>query len=142
MAARKKTTRKQKATPNSAGLTPAEVADAAPPAAVAGLEEEVVKADGRVLCRYRDPLGGHWLVLAVVPTASVEPTPFQRDLSDTHVKRLEDVIGKVGSFLDPVIAVAAPEAEGPVRFWTPNGYHRLSALKRMGVKSVTLMLSP
>lgn len=142
MAARKKTTRRKKAAANSIGLTPSEVSDGAPPGELGTLEDQVKQAEGQVLCRYRDPLGGRWLLLAVVPTACVEPTPFQRDLSDTHVKRLEDVIGKVGVFLDPVIAVPAAEPSGAVRFWTPNGFHRLSALKRMGAKSVTLLLSP
>jgi ParB family chromosome partitioning protein len=90
-----------------------------------------------VLARYRDPWGGAWLALAALPVSAVEPTPFQRDISATHVKRLEDAIGRLGSFLDPIIAVPA---EG--RFWTPNGHHRLSALRRMGARTVTALLSP
>ena len=36
------------------------------------------------------------IVLALLPVDQVVPTPFQRDLSDAHVKRLEGVIGRIG----------------------------------------------
>ncbi|HEV2962237.1 MAG TPA: ParB N-terminal domain-containing protein, partial [Candidatus Angelobacter sp.] len=62
--------------------------------------------------------------------------PFQRDLSDTHHKRLADVINKTGRFLDPIIAVTAP-AGG---FWTPNGRHRLEAMRRLGAKAITVLV--
>jgi len=58
----------------------------------------------------------------------IDPAPFQRDLSDTHNKRLADVIYKTGYFLDPLIAVLAPGGG----FWTPNGRHRLEAMRRLG----------
>lgn len=142
MAARKKTTRRKRPEPRSRGLTAAETALGERPGEVRTLEESIAKADGSVLAAYRDPLGGRWLVLAAVPLAAVAPTPFQRDLSDAHVKRLESVIDQVGTFLDPVVAVPAAEIEAEVRFWTPNGYHRLSALQRMGARSITILLSP
>jgi len=47
----------------------------------------------------------------------VEPTPFQRDLSQAHHRKLADVLDRTGMFLDPVIAVTAPDKG----FWTPNG---------------------
>jgi ParB family chromosome partitioning protein len=56
---------------------------------------------------YKEPLGGHPLLLSILPIDAVEPTPFQRDLSDAHHKRLADVINKTGRFLDPIIAVGA-----------------------------------
>jgi ParB family chromosome partitioning protein len=143
MAARK--TRRKKAEPSSHGLSPEQVASGKPPGEVEGLEREVTDAGGAVLARYRDPLGGSWLVLAALPLASVHPTPFQRDLSEPHVKRLEDAIGRIGCFLDPVIAIQAPKGEAQtsqVRFWTPNGYHRLSALGRLGARTITALLSP
>src|SRR5262249_28234270 len=68
----------------------------------------------------------------------VEPTPFQRDLSDTHHKRLANVINKTGFFLDPIIAVTAP-ASG---FWTPNGRHRLAAMRRLGARSIAALVGP
>jgi ParB family chromosome partitioning protein len=141
MAARK--TRRKKAEPSSQGLTPEQVSGEKPSGEVERLARAVAEAGGTVLGRYRDPLGGNWLVLAALPLASVAPTPFQRDLSDPHVKRLEDVIRRVGSFLDPVIAIPAPpSAEAGVKFWTPNGYHRLSALGRIGARTITALVSP
>ncbi len=140
MAARK--TRRKKAEPKSQGLTAAEVASDAVPAEVEALEVRIAEAEGAVLARYRDPLGGHWLVLAALPLERVAPTPFQRDLSDAHVKRLEDVIQRVGTFLDPVVAVPAPEDSGDVKFWSPNGLHRWSALKAMGARTITTLVSP
>jgi ParB family chromosome partitioning protein len=70
----------------------------------------------------------------------VEPTPFQRDLSEAHHKRLAEVIEKTGRFLDPVIAVTAPEGSGG--FWTPNGRHRLAAMQRLGARAITALVVP
>ena len=72
----------------------------------------------------------------MLPIDAVEPTPFQRDLSDAHHKRLADVINKTGRFLDPIIAVLAPRGE----FWTPNGRHRLEAMRRLGARSITALV--
>jgi ParB family chromosome partitioning protein len=91
-----------------------------------------------VLSAYRDPFGKNSLVLAILPLTSVEPTPFQRDVSDMHHKRLADVIDKTGLFLDPIIAITAPEKG----FWTPNGGHRLAAMRRLGAKSLTALVVP
>ena len=41
-------------------------------------------------------------------------------------------------FLDPVIAVTAPERG----FWTPNGRHRLEAMRRLGARSITALIVP
>jgi ParB family chromosome partitioning protein len=140
--AAKKKSRKAGAEPDSRGLEPAEVAAGTLPEGVTELEGKVSEAGGATLARYRDPLGGAWLLLAALPLSRVAPTPFQRDLSDAHVKRLAEVIDKVGIFLDPVIAVPAPAGvSGEARFWSPNGYHRMSALKRMGVRSITAIVS-
>jgi ParB family chromosome partitioning protein len=68
----------------------------------------------------------------------IEPTPFQRDLSDPHHKRLADVIAKTGRFLDPIIAVTAPKGG----FWTPNGRHRLEAMRRLGARAITALVVP
>ena len=81
-------------------------------------------------------------MLAALPIALVEPTPFQRNLSDTHVRKLELVIGKIGRFLDPIIAVRAPISEQAVKYWTPNGNHRLSAMKTLGAKSIVAIVVP
>jgi ParB family chromosome partitioning protein len=77
-------------------------------------------------------------VIAIVPIESIEPTPFQRDLSEAHHKKLAGVIEKMGTFLDPVISVLAPEGG----FWTPNGRHRLAAMRRLGAKAITTLITP
>jgi ParB family transcriptional regulator, chromosome partitioning protein len=96
----------------------------------------VEKVGGAVVGMYKEPLGGHPVLLAVLPIDAIEPTPFQRDLSDAHHKRLADVIAKTGRYLDPVIAVLAP-SQG---FWTPNGRHRLAAMRRLGARSITALI--
>src|SRR3982750_1389072 len=89
---------------------------------------KVENEGGFVLGCYNDPLGKNPLILAVLPLEAVEPTPFQRDLSDMHHKRLADVLDRTGIFLDPVIAVTAPEKG----FWTPKGPHRLEGMRGGG----------
>ena len=81
-------------------------------------------------------------MLAALPIALVEPTPFQRNLSDSHVRKLELVIGKIGRFLDPIIAVRVPTSEQTAKYWTPNGNHRLSAMKTLGAKSIVAIVVP
>ncbi len=130
----------------SRGLEAAAVTGEAPPAEVRALAGQIGDAGGAVLASYRDPLGGHWLTLAALPLERLAPTPFQRDVSEPHVARLANAIEKVGSFVDPVVAVPVPdsarEAAGSVRFWTPNGLHRLRALERLGAKSIVALVSP
>jgi len=128
--------RPRKAKPNTKGLAPGEslLEKLEGPASAAAAEVE--KVGGRVVASYKEPLGGHPVLLAILPIDPIEPTPFQRDLSDTHHKRLADVIAKTGRYLDPVIAVIAP-TEG---FWTPNGRHRLAAMRRLGAKSIAALI--
>ncbi len=135
--ATRKTPRKAKAA--SVGLTAAECAPGDDEQFVLGpLAARVEEVGGTVIGRYRDPLGGTPLLFAVLPIDQIEPTPFQRDLSDAHHKRLAEVITKTARFLDPVIAVTAP---APARgFWTPNGLHRLSAMRRIGAKAITALV--
>jgi len=76
-------------------------------------------------------------VLAALPIDQVEATPYQRELSKTHAERLATVIPKVGRFLDPVIAV-----DDGTRFITPNGMHRLAALRILGAKTVIALVLP
>ena len=98
----------------------------------------VRKAEGSTIGAYREPLSGRPLLLASLPFSAVEPTPFQRDLSPTHAKRLAAAIEATGAFLDPLIVVLG---EGG-RFWTPNGRHRLAAAKVLGLKQITVLISP
>ncbi len=66
------------------------------------------------------------------------PTPYQRDLSDSHVKRLAEAMDKLGRFMDPVVAVPADEG----MYWTPNGNHRLAALRALGARTVVALVVP
>ena len=126
----------------STGLAASELQAAAPPAEVAELHRVIECDSGKVLAIYREPYGGRWVVLAALPIELVEPTPFQRNLSDTHVRKLELVIGKIGRFLDPIIAVRAPKGDQVAKYWTPNGNHRLSAMKTLKAKSIVAIVVP
>jgi ParB family chromosome partitioning protein len=127
----KRRPRKQKA--GSRGFAPAECRlDTIP----AELGERIEAEGGIVVGQYSDPLGRNPLLLAILPIDKVEPTPFQRDLSQTHHRKLADVIDRTGIFLDPIIAITAPQKG----FWTPNGMHRLDAMRRLGAKSISALV--
>jgi ParB family chromosome partitioning protein len=130
--------RAKKAKAQSRGLTPAECRLDMLSGAAEEVRERVKQSGGEVIGTYKDPLGGGALLSCILPISEVEPTPFQRDLSDTHHKKLADVIDKTGMFLDPIICVTAPKTG----FWTPNGMHRLAALRRLGAKAVTALVVP
>src|SRR5260370_25964221 len=130
--------RPRKAKLGSKGFTPAESVLEPLEGAAVEIKGVVEKLGGSLGGQYKDPLGGPRALLAVLPIDSVEPTPFQRDLSDTHHKKLADVISKTGRFLDPIIAVSAPDGG----FWTPNGRHRLEAMRRLGAKAITALIVP
>ena len=120
------------------GLAGADIALSMEDASLAQVIAAVRAAEGSTLGAYREPLSGHPLLLASLPFSAVEPTPFQRDLSPTHAKRLSAAIESTGAFLDPLIVVLG---EGG-RFWTPNGRHRLAAAKVLGLKQITVLISP
>ena len=136
-ATKKKATRKKKATAGSRGLAPNALTGDAPDE-VAALEAAVAQDGGAVLARFRDPLGGAWQLLAALPVEAVKPAPFQRDLSDTHVKKLDGIINRLDRFLDPIIVVRTEGGE----YWTPNGHHRLAAMTKLGAKSITALVVP
>jgi len=120
------------------GLDAAEVAASIEDPALAPLTARVRACGGAPLGAYRDPLGGRAMLLASLPLSAVQPTPFQRDLSPTHAKRLAQKIGETQAFLDPIIVVRGEDE----RFWTPNGRHRLAAAKVLGMKQITALISP
>lgn len=130
--------RRKKGTASIKGLTAPEVTGDTPPADVNALTQSIWESGGGVVGCYRDPVGGHWHILASLPIQRVEPTPFQRDISKTHVERLGDVIARMGRFLDPIIAVRT--AEGT--FWTPNGHHRLAAMRALGARCILAVVVP
>ena len=136
------TRRRRKPVGASTGLAATELQAAAPPGDVAELHRAIDHDGGKVLAIYREPYGGRWLVMAALPIELVEPTPYQRNLSDTHVRKLEGVIGKIGRFLDPIIAVRLPKSDHAAKYWTPNGNHRLSAMKTLGAKSIVAIVVP
>ncbi len=130
--------RRKKAESKSRGLEASEADQGNPPAAAAALAEAVRADGGAALSLYRDPLGGHWQLLAALPIDRVEPTSFQRDLSESHVKRLTGVIDALGRFLDPIIAIRGEDGT----YRTPNGHHRLASLRKLGARSVTALVLP
>jgi len=136
MAKKRVVKRRKKTTPKSIGLSPAETGSAIDSVA-AQLTGDVESDGGTVLTAYREPFGGTTVLLAALPIDRVEPTPFQRDPSLPHVKRLMTVIETLGRFLDPIIAIRQDDA-----YWTPNGNHRLQALKKLGARTVIALLVP
>src|SRR5688572_11692746 len=127
--------RPRKAKAGTRGLTPQECRLDDLPKEITQRVEEV---GGMVLSAYHDPLGKQPVLVAILPIDSVEPTPFQRDLSQVHHRKLADVLDRTGMFLDPIIAVTAPDKG----FWTPNGMHRLMAMRRLGARAITALVVP
>jgi ParB family chromosome partitioning protein len=130
--------RPRKAPAASRGLTAREAPLDALTGAAAEARERVEEEGGVVLGAYQDPLGANPVLFAMLPIDRVEPTPFQRDLSQVHHRKLADVLDRTGIFLDPVIAVTAPDKG----FWTPNGRHRLEAMRRLGARAITALVVP
>jgi ParB family chromosome partitioning protein len=124
--------------PRSRGVAADALGIGTPPAAVTRLVEAIEADGGSVLAPDRDPLGGSWQVLAGLPVERVEPTPYQRDLSASHVTRLTAAIDKLGRYLDPIVAVRTEDGH----YWTPNGNHRLAALRALGARSVVAIVVP
>ena len=136
MASKKKDFKKKRSI-KAIGLTPSEVSSSKGQSQkLKKLILDVEDDGGKVLCSYKEPLGGHWVLLTSLPLKQVEPTPYQRKLSLPHVKNLANVIEKIDRFLDPVIAIRI----GPKSYQVPNGHHRLGALKQLGAKTVTALL--
>lgn len=137
---RKKKTTRGKLAPGKQkrGLNASEIVLPITDTQVLSLVNEVEQAGGAAIGAYREPLSGRPILLATLPISSVLPTPFQRDLSPTHTKRLAQKIEESGSFLDPLIVVRGENGQ----LWTPNGRHRLAAAKVLGLKLITAIVSP
>lgn len=137
-----KKTRRSRKSPQAAARSRGVAADALGsgtlPGPVTRLAGAIGADGGAVLAPYRDPLGGSWQILAGLPIELVDPTPYQRDLSDAHVTRLTAAIDSLGRYLDPIVAVRTEEG----RYWTPNGNHRLAALRALGARSVVAIVVP
>jgi ParB family chromosome partitioning protein len=101
------------------------------------LADDVVADGGAVIGAYKEPLGGKPLLLVSVPIDKVTPTAFQRDVSDAHVRKLVRAMDKTRRFLDPVIMVRKDDS-----YQTPNGNHRLTALRELNAKAIVGLLVP
>ncbi|HVD76595.1 MAG TPA: ParB/RepB/Spo0J family partition protein, partial [Vicinamibacteria bacterium] len=112
--------------------------DERPPGSVDALAARVEEDGGRALAMYRDPVGGHWQIFVLLPIDKVAPTPYQRDVSPTHAKRLQEMIKKIDRFVDPIVVVSPR----PGVYWTPNGHHRLKALQKLKADWVPAILIP
>jgi ParB family chromosome partitioning protein len=112
--------------------------DETPANGAAALVAQVRRDGGHVLAVYKDPVGEHWQAFGLLPIDKVEPTPYQRDLSPTHAKRLTEVVKKLDRFVDPIVAVSPR----PGVYWTPNGHHRLTALRKLKAEWVPAILIP
>ena len=107
-----------------------------PSKAARALSEQVERDGGHVLAVYQEPVGEHWQIFCLLPRTKVEASPYQRDVSPTHVKRLTDAVRRVDRFVDPIVVVS-PRAGV---YWTPNGNHRRVALDKLKADVVPAIL--
>ncbi len=112
--------------------------DETPSKQAAALAERIETDGGHILAIYREPVGDHWQIFCLLPMAKVEPTPYQRDLSPTHVKRLLNAIKKTDRFIDPIVVMSP----NPGAYWTPNGGHRRAALEKLKAKVIPAIVVP
>ncbi len=108
------------------------MADPAPSQAARDLAAQVEHDGGRVLAVYQEPVGEHWQLFCLLPRARCEASPYQRDLSPTHVKRLTETVKRLDRFVDPIVAVSPR----PGVYWTPNGNHRRAVLDKLKTELV------
>lgn len=107
------------------------------PDSVRELAQQIDADGGAALAAYQEPVGDHWHLFAMIPTAKLEPTPFQRDLSPAHMKRLNEVMKKLKRFTEPIVVVRADSG-----YWTPNGNHRRAAVTKLGAKMIPAIVMP
>ena len=107
-----------------------------PVRAVTALAEQVERDGGRALAVYRDPVGEHWQIFCLLPRPKVEASPYQRDVSPTHVKRLTEAVRRLDRFVDPIVVISPR----PGVYWTPNGNHRRTALDKLKADYVPVIL--
>jgi ParB family chromosome partitioning protein len=133
----KKTRRRRGVSIKAVSLAAAELGIDRPEGPLAEVAEAVRGDGGAVLGAYREPLGGHALLLVSLPIEKVGPTAFQRDLSEAHLRKLARAMDKTRRFLDPVIVVRQDD-----RYLAPNGHHRLTVMKELGARAIVGLLVP
>jgi ParB family transcriptional regulator, chromosome partitioning protein len=107
-----------------------------PQAETRELAEQVERDGGRVLAIYQEPVGEHWQIFCLLPRQKVQASPYQRDLSPAHLRRLTEAVKRLDRFVDPILVVS-PE---PGTYWTPNGNHRRAVLDRLKAAHVPAIL--
>jgi len=100
------------------------------------LASQVERDGGRVLALYQEPVGEHWQIFCLLPRARCEASPYQRDLSPTHVKRLTESIKRLDRFVDPIVVISPR----PGIYWTPNGNHRRTVLDKLKADFIPAIL--
>ena len=84
----------------------------------------------------QEPVGEHWQIFCLLPRAKCEASPYQRDLSPTHVKRLTESIKRLERFVDPIVVISPR----PGVYWTPNGNHRRTVLDKLKADFIPAIL--
>jgi ParB family chromosome partitioning protein len=107
------------------------------PASVSALADTIEADGGAALAAYQEPIGDRWHLFAMLPVAKVQPTPYQRDLSPAHLKRMIEVMKKLDRFTEPIVVV---HHDGT--YWTPNGNHRRAAAVKSGAKMIPAIVIP
>src|SRR6266849_10780471 len=112
------------------------MADQEPSRPAQELASQVERDGGRILALYQEPVGDHWQIFGLLPRAKCEASPYQRDLSPTHVKRLTESIKRLDRFVDPIVAISPR----PGVYWTPNGNHRRAVLDKLKTDFIPVIL--
>ncbi|HUY27242.1 MAG TPA: ParB N-terminal domain-containing protein [Candidatus Binataceae bacterium] len=110
---------------------------AKPPPAIEELAAAIDADGGAALAAYQEPVGDHWHLFALLPIDKVQPTPYQRDLSPTHLKRMVEVMKKLDRFTEPIVAVRSGGT-----YFTPNGNHRRAAAAKSKAKLIPAIVIP
>ena len=112
------------------------MADTEPSKPAQALASQIERDGGRVLAVYQEPVGDHWQIFCLLPRTKCEASPYQRDLSPTHVKRLTESIKRLDRFVDPIVAISPR----PGVYWTPNGNHRRAVLDKLKADFIPVIL--
>src|SRR5881409_2546946 len=112
------------------------MADREPSKLAQELASQIERDGGQVLAVYQEPVGEHWQIFCLLPRARCEASPYQRDLSPTHVKRLTESIKRLDRFVDPIVVISPR----PGIYWTPNGNHRRTVLDKLKADFIPAIL--